>query len=112
MRSLNSSRSRSYTRLVRRVIGVTPSGKAGTAGLVHPFFVNEFDDVAVQELVEAAQHDAALVPGLDLADVVLEALQPFALRFRDLLAVAQDSDVGSAPERPIQDETPGDLAEA
>lgn len=79
--------------------------------LTNAFFVDKFDDVALFELVEVAQHDAAFVTGLDFADVVGEPFEALATGPGDLLLVANNADVRTPPEGSIQDEAASDTTE-
>src|SRR4029077_12917974 len=71
----------------------------------------DLEHVAFLEVVEALEQDAALEALLDLADVVLEALQLGDPRLVDDRAVAHDADVGVAPHRAARDVRAGDRAE-
>src|SRR5689334_10552280 len=71
----------------------------------------DLEHVAFLEVVEALEQDAALEALLDLADVVLEALELRDPRLVDHGAVAHDADVRVAPHLAVRDVRAGDRAE-
>src|SRR5439155_5563410 len=71
----------------------------------------DLEHVAFLHVVEAVEQDAALEALLDLAHVVLEALELGDLRLVDDGAVADDADAGVALDRAVGDVRAGDRAE-
>src|SRR6185503_10914431 len=71
----------------------------------------DLQHVAFLEVVEALEQDAALEALLDLADVVLEALQLRDPGLVDHGAVADDADVGAAANLAVRDVRAGNRAE-
>src|SRR5256885_14040946 len=64
------------------------------------------------DVLEVAQHDAALEPGRDLAHVVVEAAQRLDLAGVDDGPVAHEPDLGAAADRAVGDIGAGDDADA
>src|SRR4029079_895142 len=64
------------------------------------FHHERFDDVADLEVVHAIEADAALESGLHLAHVVLEPLERAETAFPHRDAVAQQTHLGGARNRP------------
>src|SRR5256885_12796359 len=64
------------------------------------------------DVLEVAQHDAALEPGRDLAHVVVEAAQRLDLAGVDDGPVAHEPDLGAAADRAVRDVGAGDDADA
>src|SRR5256885_16538532 len=64
------------------------------------------------DVLEVAQHDAALEPGRDLAHVVVEAAQRLDLAGVDDGAVAHEADLGAAADDAVGDVAAGDHADA
>src|SRR5687768_5697486 len=69
---LTSSRTCSWMRCTRCVRAMLPSA---LSRLRDPIHLEHFDHVANLDVVEVVQAHAALEAGLDLGDVVLEALE-------------------------------------
>ena len=67
--------------------------------------------VADLHVLEALEHDAALEPGLDLADVVLEAAQRADPPGPDDGPVADEAHLGAAGEAAVGDRAAGDRAD-
>src|SRR6476646_2988620 len=85
-----------------------PHGRSGRlAGCRHAFGDEHFDDVAHLEVVVLVEADAALEPGLDFRDVVLEAAERSNLALVDDDVVAHQAGLGVA--RPL-DRAVGDHA--
>src|SRR6186997_234288 len=83
-------------------------GEVGALDLAH---LVGLEDVAFLHVVEAVEQDAALEPLLDLADVVLEALE---LRDRAVLddrAVPNDPNLGATADDAARDLAAGDRPE-
>src|SRR6266542_554479 len=59
------------------------------------------DDVARLHVAVALEHDAALHPVLDVADVVFEAAQPANFSIQDLDRVAHESNAPRALDRSL-----------
>src|SRR3546814_371449 len=70
-----------------------------------------FDDVAFADIVVILERHAALVARLDLAHVVLEALELLEAAFVDHDVVAQEADLGAALHDAFRYHAAGDLAE-
>src|SRR5947207_10924869 len=73
--------------------------------------VVRLDDVALLEVLEVGQADAALVARLHLADVVLEALERSDGAVPDHDPVAQEADLRAARDRAVADVAAGNLAD-
>src|SRR5690606_16970439 len=69
------------------------------------------DDVAFLDVVVAVEADAALVPGRDLADVVLEAAQRSDAALPDLHRIAHQADLRVADDLALGDVAAGDDAD-
>src|SRR5688572_3881384 len=70
-----------------------------SGGLRHPLHLEHFDDVANLDVVEVLEAHAALEAGLDLGDIVLEALERGELAFPHHDVVAQQARLGVALAR-------------
>src|SRR3990172_4264596 len=70
------------------------------------------EDVAFLQGLEGLEHDYALEPGLDLADVLLEALEARHRRVVDDGAVAHDPDARVPADDAVRDVAAGDDTEA
>src|SRR5919202_4102537 len=103
------SRTKPSTGRLRAIAAAGPgSGQraldlAGLVGLQH---------VALLDVLEVRQHDAALEAGRDLAHVVVEALERVDRRVVDDRAVAHDADLRPAADRAVGDHAAGDRADA
>src|SRR4051794_15783992 len=76
---------------------------AGLVGLQH---------VALLDVLEVREHDAALEAGRDLAHILVEALERVDRRVVDDRAVAHHADAAAAADRPVGDVAAGDRADA
>src|SRR5581483_12399581 len=94
------------------------SGRAGPGQVVpappglHLLLPERFDDVADFEVVEALDGDTALVPGVHLADVLLEPAQRRDPPLEQGAALAQDTDGVIAGNGAICDVAAGRLPAA
>src|SRR5262245_18563669 len=86
--------------LVVRLEARTAGGRRGS-GPQDFALVVRLDDVAGLEVLEIRQADAALVAGLHLADVVLEAPQRGDGALPDDRALAKEPDLGAAGDRAV-----------
>src|SRR3954470_10449779 len=79
----------------------------------HPFHREHFDHVADLQVVELVEADAALEPGLDLADVVLEPPERTDFAFVNDGVVAEQSRLGvaCAGDAPLADHAARNRAE-
>src|SRR6266478_3792077 len=74
------------------------------------YFV-DLELVALLHVVEVLQRQAALETSLDLAHIVLEALERVELAVEDDDVVTQQPDLGSAAHHPLEHVTAGDRAD-
>src|SRR5581483_12385775 len=70
------------------------------------------DDVAFLQVLEVAEPDAALEPGLDLTYIVLEAPERVDRALPDDGAVTEEADLRPAGDDAVRDVTAGDGADA
>ena len=73
--------------------------------------LEDLEDVAFAQVVEALEQDAALEALGHLADVVLEAAERGDSRLVDAGAVAEEADARAAADEPARDHAAGDRAE-
>src|SRR6186997_562476 len=84
-------------------------GEVGALDLAH---LVGLEDVAFLHVVEAIEQDAALEPLLDLADVVLEALELGDRALLDDRAVANYPHLGATANDAVRDLAAGDRPQA
>src|SRR5262249_10180546 len=70
------------------------------------------DHVAVLDVGEVPEHDAAVIPRGDLADVLVEPPQALDLSVVDDRTVADQTDLRAAGDRAVRDVAAGDRADA
>src|SRR5574337_269003 len=88
--------------------GAGPGASQGPGDLLD---LEELEDVTLPDVVEVLQLDAALEAFLDLAHVVLHALQGLDFAGVDDHVVAQQAEARVAPDQPRGDHAAGDGAD-
>src|SRR5215207_6270797 len=83
----------------------------GSEGALDRLHAIALDHVAGAHVLVVLEGHAAFLPGLNLLDLILEALERRKLAFVDDDIVADQADVGAALDLPVRDAAPGDLAD-
>ena len=81
-------------------------------GLLHLLRLVHLQHISFLDVREVLEHDAALEAGRDLADVVLEAAERGDAAVVDDGAVADQADLGAAPDRSVDHVAAGDRPDA
>src|SRR6478672_12365355 len=96
----------------RGQLGVAAGSRLVERGALDLARLEDLEDVALPQVVEALEQDAALEALRDLADVVLEAAQRGDGRLVDARALAEDADVRAAAHETARDHAAGDRPQA